>query len=154
MSYYDEDCSTKIKPKLLAKMPFNFGTNGFHLLDIFVDMSPGLEFLKARGCLISVIHNRSTMFYTDCENCYNRYKQKYTENVAICNLKVFFDSIKDMEKREEKKQEPTKLRRLLDQLHDKDDDEDDEQTDSSKRAEDILKLIRSRQKPKNKKKKR
>jgi hypothetical protein len=145
--YYEENyCETKIKPKLIAKMPFRGATNDFYILDAFIDMSPGLEFLKARGCLISVIHSTSTSFYTDCENCYGRYKEKYTENVAICNLKVFFASVTDEDTGEIKK--PTKLRKLLDELHGKDEDEE-EFHDSATRAENILKLIRSRQqKPK------
>ena len=140
--YYEDDCGTKIKPKLIAKMPFRGATNDFYILDAFIAMSPGIEFLKARGCLITVIHCTSTSFYTDCETCYERYKEKYTDNVAICNLKVFFDSVTDEATGQIKK--PTKLRKLINDLHGKDEDEECPR-DSAKRAENILKLIRSRQ---------
>ena len=145
--YYEDDCGTKIKPELIARMPFRGATNDFYILDAFITMSPGIEFLKARGCLITVIHCTSTSFYTDCETCYSRYKEKYTENVAICNLKFFFDSVTDEVTGEIKK--PTKLRRLLDKMYGKDEREEDSH-DSANRAEDILKLIRSKQRKKPK----
>ncbi len=145
--YYEDECGTKIKPKLIARIPFRGATNDFYILDAFIDMSPGLEFLKARGCLISVIHCTSASFYTDCDACYNRYKEKYTDNVAICNLKVFFDSVTDEATGEIKK--PTKLRTLLDEKYGKQTDEEDSH-DSAKRAKDILKLIRSRNRKKPK----
>ena len=146
--YYEDECGTKIKPKLIAKMPFRGATNDFYILDAFITMSPGIEFLKARGCLITVIHCTSTSFYTDCETCYSRYKEKYTENVAICNLKFFFDSVTDEVTGEVKK--PTKLRKLLDDLYGKNGkvSEEEESGNSAKRAENILKLIRSRNKKK------
>tara|TARA_Y100001970_G_C14143783_1_gene808671 strand:- start:806 stop:1291 length:486 start_codon:yes stop_codon:yes gene_type:complete len=136
-----------IKPKLIAKIPYQFGENGFGPLEKFIAYSPGLEFFVKQGCLITVVRDHSTQFFTDCRKCFEKYQKTFTENVALVNLKEF---ARMMDEQNESAAPVTKKLKtqeeILNDLQKRNNSNccDNEEAGSIKRASDILKLIRSR----------
>jgi len=128
-NYHDNE-DKKIKPQLIARVPYKFSDNGLAPIDLFIDLSPGLVFLKQQNALLICVGNNNTQFYTDCERAYTAYKNTFSDNVAICNLVLFseeFDKRAKQKNRETFKvvrgmvsQPDSKLRRLLSDLHEDD----------------------------------
>lgn len=124
--YEDE---IKIKPKLIAKIPYKFFENGLKPLEFFIKLSPGLMFFKQQGTLIICVTKTSTQFYTDCERSYKAYKESFSENTAICNLVLFSEEynkktknkIEDCKVMKFPTPEGSKLRQLLNDLHEGED---------------------------------
>ena len=148
--YEEYDEHTQIKPVIVTKFPMRYDRFGTQYLDQFVELSPGLQWLKSKDALIITIQARSVTFYTDCKECLEEFKSRWTENVAIIPLNVFtasLDKMKDKmnhgEKIEDHEQgsNPTSLSQLRQKLMAGKDNEKDH---STKRAEDILKLIKKR----------
>lgn len=123
--YDDED--KKIKPQLIARVPYKLSANGLAPMDLFIELSPGLVFLKQQGALLICVGNNNTQFYTDCERAYTAFKNTFSDNVAICNLVLFSEEFNKRAQQKTKKtfqvvqgtgsREPSKLRRLLSDLH-------------------------------------
>ena len=146
---YDEyDEHTQIKPAIVTKIPMRYDRFGTQYLDQFVELSPGLQWLKSKDALIITIQARSVTFYTDCKECLEEFKSRWTENVAVIPLNVFtasLDTLKDEKVQEEKIEDhehgsnPTSLSQLRQKLMA---GKDNEKDDSAKRSEEILKLLR------------
>ena len=145
---YHED--TQIKPTIVAKIPMRYDRFGCQYLDQFIDLSPGLEWLKRQDALIIMIQARSITFYTDCKECLEEFKTRWTENVAVIPLYVFtasIDSKKDVMEQEQEIEEtehgsnPTSLSQIRQKIMS---GRDYKKDDSAKRSEEILKLLRKR----------
>ena len=123
--YHNED--KKIKPKLIARVPYKFSDNGLAPMDLFIELSPGLVFLKQQDALLICVGNNNTQFYTDSERAYTAYKNTFSDNVAICNLVLFSEEFNKRTKKTfqvmqgEKSREGSKLRQLLNDLHEGED---------------------------------
>jgi len=147
----DEGNDNKIKPVLLAKFPFrgcNFNAAG--AIDDFCKFSPGLSFIRKRSCLIIVLRSKSALFYTDCSDCLNHFKNSYTKNMSVVNIKWFID---EMDKRERMKEQDhlplySSLKQIREEINQR--GRNTEENGPEQRSEDILKLIRSRRKHKGK----
>jgi len=148
--YEEYDEHTQIKPAIVTKIPMRYDRFGTEYLDQFVDLSPGLQWLKSKDALIITIQARSVTFYTDCKECLEEFKSRWTENVAVIPLNVFtasIDSKKDVMEQEQEIEEteygsnPTSISQIRQKLMT---GKDNEKDDSAKRAEDILKLLRKR----------
>ena len=128
--YYDNE-DKKIKPQLIARVPYKFSTNGLAPMDLFIELSPGLVFLKQQDALLICVGNNNTQFYTDCERAYTAYKNTFSDNVAICNLVLFSEEFNKRARQKTKKtfqvvqgtgsKDGSKLRRLLNNLHEGED---------------------------------
>lgn len=128
--YYDNE-DKKIKPQLIARVPYKFSANGLAPMDLFIELSPGLMFLKQQDALLICVGNNNTQFYTDSERAYNSYKQSFSDNMAICNLVLFSEEFNKRAQQKTKKtlqvvqgtgsRKPSKLRRLLSDLHEGED---------------------------------
>ena len=124
--YYDNE-DKKIKPQLIARVPYKFSANGLAPMDLFIELSPGLMFLKQQDALLIFVGNNNTQFYTDSETAYTAYKNTFSDNVAICNLVLFSEEFNKRAQQKTKKtfqvvqgtgsREPSKLRRLLSDWH-------------------------------------
>jgi len=170
--YFDEQPThERIKPKQLVKIPYCFMMHGVSALDEYIRMSPALDYLKTQGCLVVMVHNSHTLFYCDCIKHLRNIDQNYSENMKYCPLVIFEDHMSKINSKDKAKvrKKPGTLRRLLDDLHSNPDFETEETPDAepdqepskksgfeiprpqisdAQRAEDILNLIRSRQKKK------
>ncbi len=119
--YHDED--KKIKPKLIARVPHRLFDHGLAPMDLFIELSPGLVFLKEQDALLICVGSYNTQFYTDNERAYNTYKRSFSDNVAICNLVLFKEEFNKRTKKSFqvvqgiKSRDGGKLRRLLNDLH-------------------------------------
>lgn len=133
--FYNDQSKVKIKPKLIAKIPFKWYANSIDAIDLFIDMSPGLMHFKKRDCLIVIVKSQSTMFMTDCERCLREYEDKFTENVAICNLKLFAE---EYDKKEQKREQ------AMDMFDDRD---SGVKPGMEQHASNILRLLKGRQQP-------
>lgn len=128
--YYDNE-DKKIKPQLIARVPYKFSANGLAPMDLFIELSPGLMFLKQQDALLICVGSNNTQFYTDDERAYNSYKQSFSDNMAICNLVLFSEEFNKRAQQKTKKtlqvvqgtgsRKPSKLRRLLSDLHEGED---------------------------------
>ena len=128
--YYDNE-DKKIKPQLIARVPYKFSANGLAPMDLFIELSPGLVFLKQQGALLICVGNNNTQFYTDSERAYITFKNTFSDNVAICNLVLFSEEFNKRAQQKTKKtfqvmqgtgsRGPSKLRRLLSDLHEGED---------------------------------
>lgn len=83
-----------IKPKLLAKIPFQHFKNDLSAIEFFISLSPGLAFLKKEEALIISIHPHNAMFYTDNDWALKEYNKRFTDNTAVCNLVWFAEEWK------------------------------------------------------------
>ena len=148
---YDEYAEhTQIKPAIVAKIPMRYDRFGAQYLDEFIELSPGLNWLKEKDSLIITIQARSITFYTDCKECLEEFKNRWTENVAVIPLSIFTESIdtrkdemvQEQEIEEDNKRSfPTSLSKLRQKLYEVD---IIEESDAPTRAKDILNLIRRR----------
>jgi hypothetical protein len=168
--YYDETPThERIKPEQLVKIPYDFTQHGVSPLDEYIRLSPALDFLKNTGCLVTMLYSTHALFYCDCSRHLEKVKQTWSDSMAYFPLVMFEEHMMKQKRPKVAKvnKKPTKLKKLLDELHsdpdykvsyrvteEVDDDEGAENTapESSprQRAEDILKLIRSRQDKKKK----
>jgi hypothetical protein len=127
--YHNED--KKIKPQLIARVPYKFSANGLAPMDLFIELSPGLMFLKQQDALLICVGINNTQFYTDCERAYTTFKNTFSDNVAICNLVLFSEEFNKRAQQTTKEtfqvvqgtgsKEGSKLRRLLNNLHEGED---------------------------------
>lgn len=121
-----ENQDTKIKHKLLTKMPLKVSECGYKHIDTFINMSPGLIEVQQSNNLTVVIHPTSVMFLTDSQESLTRFKDAWTANAAVANPIHFAEKIDEMDQQEPKvkstypyvrTKRKSRLTTLLDQLH-------------------------------------
>ena len=150
--YYDETpIHERIKPEQLVKIPYDFTQHGVSPLDEYIRLSPALDFLKNTGCLVTMLYSTHAFFYCDCSRHLEKVKQTWSDSMAYFPLVMFEEHMMKQKRPKVAKvnKKPTKLKKLLDELHSNPDYKTTyKATDenSRQRAEDILKLIRNRQK--------
>ena len=128
MEYYNYNRDTKIKPKLLARMPLKVSECGYKHIDTFINMSPGLIEVQQSNNLIVVIRPTSVMFFTDSDDSHRRFREAWTHNMAIANPIHFADKIVELDKTSPvsrsqypyaKEKKISRMQNLLDQLNEK-----------------------------------
>lgn len=140
MNIYDDEWNQptheRIKPKQLVKIPYCFMMHGLSALDEYIKLSPALDYLKMQGCLVTMTYNSHALFYCDCIKHLKIIDQNYSENMKYCPLPIFEDHMTKLNRKTSKVRKKKKLKELL----------TDPDSNGKQRAEDILRLIRDRQK--------